>query len=79
MEQINARSMLEVYKERRPYDPEGLFHYGFALEAQGDKEAARQAYQQSVEAAQAAPRYRRHETAEWSRRAQKRMAGLAAS
>ncbi len=70
----DARTMLEAYIERRPYDPEGLYHYGFALESLGRKDEARQAYQRCVEAAQAAPRYRMHETAPWSRMAQKRLA-----
>lgn len=69
----DARTMLEAYKERRPYDPEGLYHLGVALESLGEKDAARQAYEQCLEAAQSTPRYRRHETAEWSRLAQKRL------
>ncbi|MBL8179239.1 MAG: tetratricopeptide repeat protein [Bryobacterales bacterium] len=69
----DARTMLEAYRERRPYDPEGLYHLGIALETSGEKEKAREVYLQCVEAAQATPRYRRHETAEWSRKAQKRL------
>jgi len=69
----DARSMLEAYRERRPYDPEGLYHLGFAYEGQGMQQEAAEAYRHCVEAAQATPRYRRQETAEWSRRAQKRL------
>lgn len=69
----DARTMLEAYRERRPYDPEGLYHLGFAYEALGMQQEAAEAYRHCVEAAQATPRYRRQETAEWSRRAQKRM------
>jgi predicted Zn-dependent protease len=40
----DARSELTIYTERRPYDPEGLFYYGQALEGPGDTAAARDAY-----------------------------------
>jgi tetratricopeptide (TPR) repeat protein len=67
----DARAPLEVYVDRRPYDPEGLYYYGQSLEALGQPAAARQAYAQAVEAARTAPRYRRPFTARWSRLAQK--------
>ena len=72
----DARAMLEIYRERRHYDPERMYHHGFAPEALRKTEEARQAYQQSVEAAQSAPRYRSHITAPWSRLSQKRLASL---
>lgn len=75
----DARTMLEAYMERRAYDPEGLFHYGQTLEGLSKAAEARQAYQQAVEAAQAAPRYRRHITAPWSRQAQRRLKELTAA
>jgi hypothetical protein len=56
-----ARRELEIYTDRRPHDPEGLYYFGRTLEALG------------VEAARTAPRYRRRFTARWSRLAQKQL------
>ncbi len=55
----DARNELAVYTERRPYDPEGLYYYGEALEGLGEAAAARDAYARAVEADRTAPRYRR--------------------
>ena len=66
-----ARGQLEVYVDRRPYDPEGLYYYGQVLEGLGRPGEARQVYAQAVEAARTAPRYRRPFIARWSRLAQK--------
>jgi len=70
----DARHELEIYTERRPYDPEGLYYYGQALEGLGDSAAARDAFARAVDADRTAPRYRRRFTARWSRLAQKRLA-----
>ncbi len=67
----DALRELEAYTDRREYDPEGLYHYGQALEASGDPAGARGMYVRAVEAARTAPRYRRRFTAKWSRLAQK--------
>jgi len=67
----DALSQLTAYVERRPYDPEGLYYCGQALEGLGRPGEARQAYARAVEAARTAPRYRRPFTARWSRLAQK--------
>jgi predicted negative regulator of RcsB-dependent stress response len=67
----DARRELEIYTDRRAYDPEGLYYYGQALEGLGDPAAAREMYGRAVEAARTAPRYRRPFTAHWSRLAQK--------
>ncbi|MDR3702630.1 MAG: tetratricopeptide repeat protein [Candidatus Sulfopaludibacter sp.] len=72
----DARRELEVYTDRREYDPEGLYYYGQVMERSGDPAAARSLYERAVEAARTAPRYRRRLTARWSRLAQKRAAGL---
>jgi len=72
-----ARRELEVYTDRREYDPEGLYHYGQVLEALGEKETARQMYRRAVDAARTAPRYRQRYTAKWSRLAQKQASKLA--
>ena len=74
----DARNELAIYTERRPYDPEGLYYYGQALEGLGDVAAARDAYARAVEADHTAPRYRRRYTARWSRLAQKQLGRLAA-
>jgi len=71
-----ARRELSLYTKRREYDPEGLYYYGRALEALGDRPGARDAYQRAVEAARTAPRYRHRFTARWSRLAQKQLRKL---
>jgi hypothetical protein len=73
----DARRELAIYVQRRPYDPQGLYYYGRALEELGDPAAAREAYAQAVEAARTAPRYRRRVAAEWSRLAQRQAKGMA--
>jgi predicted Zn-dependent protease len=70
----DARHELEIYTERRPYDPEGLYYLGQALDGLGETAAAREVYARAVEADRTAPRYRRRFTARWSRLAQKRLA-----
>jgi tetratricopeptide (TPR) repeat protein len=72
----DARNELAVYVERRPYDTEGLFYYGQALEGVGDTGAAREMYARAVESARTAPRYRRRYIAKWSRLAQKQLGKL---
>jgi tetratricopeptide (TPR) repeat protein len=72
-----ARRYLEVYVDRRPYDPEGLYYYGQVLEGFGRPAEAREMYARAVEAARTAPRYRRQFTARWSRLAQKQGRKLA--
>ena len=71
-----ARHELEIYVERRPYDPQGLYWNGRVREESGDKAGARDMYQQAVEAARTAPRYRRRFVAEWSRLAQRQLRKL---
>jgi tetratricopeptide (TPR) repeat protein len=73
----DALGQLEVYSERRPYDPEGLYYVGQTLEALGHPAEAREMYKRAVEAARTAPRYRRPFTARWSRLAQKQERKLA--
>jgi predicted Zn-dependent protease len=73
----DARNELARYVERWPYDPEGLFYCGQALEGLGDTAAAREMYARAVESARSAPRYLRRSTARWSRLAQKQLRKLA--
>jgi tetratricopeptide (TPR) repeat protein len=72
----DARGFLEQYVAQRPYDPEGLYYAGQALEGSGRIDAARGKYEQAIEAARTAPRYRRRVTAKWSRLAQKQLGKL---
>jgi tetratricopeptide (TPR) repeat protein len=72
----DARRELEMYVERRPYDPEGLYYYGQAREQLGDAAGAREAYGRAVESARSTPRFRRPHTAKWSRLAQKQLGKL---
>jgi tetratricopeptide (TPR) repeat protein len=75
----DARRELAVYVERREYDPEGLYYYGQALEGLGRIGEACGAYSSAMEAAAAAPYYRRRYTAKWSRLAQKQAGKLRSS
>ena len=74
----DARNELAVYIERRPYDTEGLFYYGQALEGLGDVAQAREMYARAIESDRTAPQYRRRYTARWSRLAQKQLGKLRA-
>jgi tetratricopeptide (TPR) repeat protein len=71
-----ARQMLADYVDRRPYDPEGLYYYGQALATTGATSPARTAYEQAIEAARTAPRYRQGITAKWGRLAQRALSSL---
>lgn len=71
-----ALKLLATYVDRRPYDPEGLYHYGQALAATGATSQARAAYDQAIEAARTAPRYRQGITAKWGRLAQRALSSL---
>jgi tetratricopeptide (TPR) repeat protein len=72
----DALRRLEVYIDRRPYDPEGLYYLGIALEKTGDAARAREMYERAIEAARTAPGYRRRYTAQWSRLAQSQLRKL---
>ena len=72
----DARNELAVYIERRPYDVEGLFYYGRALEGLGETAQAREMYTRAIESDRTAPQYRRRYTARWSRLAQKQLGKL---
>ena len=72
----DARRFLAEYLERRPYDPEGLYYRGQALEGLGRVTEAREAYARAAEAVSTAPRFRRRFIAKWSRLAQKQIRKL---
>ncbi len=69
----DARRFLEEYIGRRPYDPEGLYYLGQALDGLKRTDEARAMYARTAEAVNTAPRYRRRVIAKWSRMAQKAM------
>jgi tetratricopeptide (TPR) repeat protein len=66
-----AARHLEVYTDRREYDPEGLYLFGQAMERLNRAAEARELYRRAVEAARTAPRYRQAIVGKWSRLAQK--------
>ena len=67
----HAANELLVYVERRPYDPEGLYHCGQALDGLGRGTEAVEMYRRCVESASTAPRYIQRTVGQWSRLAQK--------
>jgi tetratricopeptide (TPR) repeat protein len=72
----DARRFLAEYLERRPYDPEGLYYLGQALEGLGRAAEARDAYARAAEAVRTAPRFRRRFIAKWSRLGQRQIRKL---
>ena len=72
----DAGRELALYIERRPYDPEGLYYNGQALEQLGHPAEARENYAAAIEAVRTAPRYRRRIVARWSRQAQRQLRKL---
>ena len=72
----DALNELARYADRWPYNPEGLFYYGQALEGLGQVAEALTMYERAVEAVRAAPRYQRQVTARWRRLAQKQIRKL---
>jgi hypothetical protein len=67
---------LERYTSHRSYDPEGLFYYGVALQKTGRSREARDAYQQTIEAVQTAPSYRRGQLRRWASEAKSELKTL---
>lgn len=68
-----AREVLERYIDQRPYDAEGLYYLGQALERTGDAPGARDAYQRCVEAVNTAPQHRRRLVSRWGKLAQSQL------
>jgi tetratricopeptide (TPR) repeat protein len=69
-----ACEALEKFVERRPFDPEGLYHLGKTLKAQGETERAREMFNRCIEAVQTSPDYRRYEQKKWAGLAKKQIA-----
>ena len=68
-----ALDALRKYTERRPYDPEGLYHLGATLQSLGRTNEACDGFQQCLEAVKTMPYYRRNEVRKWSRLAQQKL------
>jgi tetratricopeptide (TPR) repeat protein len=68
-----AHQALEKYVDRRPYDPEGLYHFAETLRNLGDAGRAQEMYKQCVQAVKTMPYYRRNEVSKWSRLAQTKL------
>src|SRR6185312_6526471 len=68
-----AKDTLEKFIDRRPYDPEGLYHYGKALEQLEQREAAREMFGRCVEAVNTMPSYRYREQRKWDKLAREQL------
>lgn len=68
-----AKDALEKFIDRRPYDPEGLYHYGKTLESLGKREEAREVFARCVEAVKTMPSYRYREQRKWDKLARERL------
>lgn len=69
----DAKEALAKFIDRRPYDPEGLYHYGKTLEQLGQREEAREIFGRCVEAVQTMPSYRYREQRKWDKLAKERL------
>jgi tetratricopeptide (TPR) repeat protein len=67
---------LARYEERHPYDAEGLYYHGLALEGLGRREEAREFYQRAAEAVNQAPLYLRRAAGKWGRMARRNVQKL---
>jgi tetratricopeptide (TPR) repeat protein len=68
-----AQETLAKFIDRRPYDPEGLYHYGKTLEQLGQTEEAREMFARCVEAVKTMPSYRYREHRKWDKLARDRL------
>lgn len=74
----DARSALETYIERRPYDPEGLYLMAYTFSKLDQKEQAREMLERCLESVRTMPFYRRGAVRKWGRLAQKQLRELGA-
>ncbi|MDX1984537.1 MAG: tetratricopeptide repeat protein [Bryobacteraceae bacterium] len=68
-----ALGALEVFCQRRPFDPEGQYWYGMTLRRLNREQEARQAFQAAVEAVDTAPGHRRRQVSGWKSLAEKEL------
>ena len=71
-----AREVLREFTNRRDFDPEGWYWFGMALSRLRDREGARQAFQQAIEAVRTAPPHRRRQIGQWGSAASKQLRQL---
>src|SRR5262249_1798373 len=68
-----AREALEKYVDRRPYAPEGIYHFGETRRNLGEERRAQEMYRQCGQAVKTMPYYRRNEVSKWSRLAKAKL------
>ena len=68
-----AKDALAKFIDRRPYDPEGLYHYGKTLEQLGQREEAQEMFARCIEAVKTMPSYRYREQRKWDKLARDRL------
>jgi len=66
-----AKDALEKYVSRRPFDGEGLYHFGMVLKGQGENDQANEMFERAVEALSTAPYHRRRVLAKWAKLAKR--------
>src|SRR5262249_7693505 len=70
----DARSALQRYVERRPYDPEGLYFLALTFAQTGQKEQARELFERCIEAVNTMPYYnRRGQIRKWRKLAEEQL------
>ena len=68
-----AQNALEKYIERRSADVEGLYYLGRVYKEKGENEKAREMFTEAVQSAKASPDFRRRNTKQWMRLAEKEL------
>jgi len=68
-----AQEALTKFIDRRPYDPEGLYHYGKTLEQLGRPDEAQEMFARCVEAVKTMPSYRYREHRKWDKLAREQL------
>jgi tetratricopeptide (TPR) repeat protein len=71
-----AQTALERYIERRPYDPEGLYHLGATYKNLGRAEKAEEMFERCIDAVKTLPHYRsRIQSRKWRKLAEEALRG----
>jgi tetratricopeptide (TPR) repeat protein len=71
-----AREALELYIERRAFDPEGLYYLGRALKELGHPAESQEIFTRCIEAVKTMPYYRRAQVRRWRKLAQEQLSSL---
>jgi hypothetical protein len=71
-----ARQALELYIERRAFDPEGLYYLGRALKELGHNAESQEIFTRCIEAVKTMPYYRRAQVRRWRKLAQEQLSSL---